>query len=195
MRRQLLSVSLAALLIAGGSFAAAQAQQGQPGQQGQQGGPGMMMQQERQVDRPEGAQATGDRQRRAGQRGMRDRGYRHGMMHRGMGRDYGMRGRGGRGGMHAMRGMGGQHREHMLRTLIILMDTDGDGTLSLEEVQAVTERFFNAMDADGDGQLTIEEIRNFYTMRGAMPGLDDDVDLDDDDNDDDDDNGNGPGGN
>jgi hypothetical protein len=193
MRRQLLSVSLAALLLAGGGFAAAQAQQGQPGQQGQQGGPGMMMQQERQIDRPDGAQATGDRQRRAGRHGMRDRGYRHGMMHRGMGRDYGMRGRGGRGGMHAMRG---QHREHMLRTLIILMDTDGDGSLSLEEVQAVTERFFNAMDADGDGQLTIEEIRNFYTMRGAMPGLDDaddDVDLDDDD--DDDDNNDTGGGN
>jgi hypothetical protein len=191
MRRQLLSVSLAALLLAGGGFAAAQAQQGQPGQQGQQGGPGMMMQQERQIDRPDGAQATGDRQRRAGRHGMRDRGYRHGMMHRGMGRDYGMRGRDGRGGMHAMRG---QHREHMLRTLIILMDTDGDGSLSLEEVQAVTERFFNAMDADGDGQLTIEEIRNFYAMRGTIPGLDDtddDVEVDDDNDDDD---NNGPGG-
>ncbi|HEX2255086.1 MAG TPA: hypothetical protein VHG92_00040, partial [Afifellaceae bacterium] len=100
MTRQFLSVSLAALLVAGGGLAAAQAQQGQGGPMGQQGGPGME-QPDRQVDRPAG-EARADRERRGGRHGMRGHGYRHGMMHH-----RGMRG-------------GGMHREHTMRTLIIL---------------------------------------------------------------------------
>jgi Ca2+-binding EF-hand superfamily protein len=71
-----------------------------------------------------------------------------GMMGRGMMRH---------GGMHA----------GMARMAFILLDTDGDGALSLEEVQAVTERIFNAIDADDDGRVTLEEIQAFH--RGTGP--------------------------
>jgi Ca2+-binding EF-hand superfamily protein len=50
--------------------------------------------------------------------------------------------------------------------MMILMDTDGNGALSLEEVQAVHERIFRAVDEDDDGQVTPEEIQAF--MRGGM---------------------------
>jgi Ca2+-binding EF-hand superfamily protein len=43
------------------------------------------------------------------------------------------------------------------------MDTDGDGTISLQEWQAAHERIFKAMDANHDGTLTLDEIRAFMT--------------------------------
>ncbi|MFC6657656.1 EF-hand domain-containing protein [Roseibium salinum] len=42
--------------------------------------------------------------------------------------------------------------------MIVMMDTNGDGNLSLEEFQAVHARMFKMLDKDGDGQLTGEEI-------------------------------------
>jgi len=36
----------------------------------------------------------------------------------------------------------------MMRMLFILMDTDGDGTISLQEFQAAHERIFKAMDVN-----------------------------------------------
>jgi hypothetical protein len=74
-----------------------------------------------------------------------------GMMGRGM---TGMMGRG-------MMRHGGMH-SGMARMAVILLDTDGDGSLSLDEVQAVTERIFNAIDADNDGRVTIEELQAFH---------------------------------
>jgi hypothetical protein len=59
-------------------------------------------------------------------------------------------------------------RSGMMRMMMILMDTDGDGAVSLQEFQAGQERIFKAMDADKDGRLTIEEIRNFH--RGQTGG-------------------------
>ena len=41
------------------------------------------------------------------------------------------------------------------------MDSDGDGTISLQEFQAAHERIFKAMDANKDGRLTFEEIQAF----------------------------------
>jgi Ca2+-binding EF-hand superfamily protein len=41
------------------------------------------------------------------------------------------------------------------------MDSDGDGTVSLQEFQAAHERIFKAMDTDKDGTLTLEEIQHF----------------------------------
>jgi len=52
----------------------------------------------------------------------------------------------------------------MMRMLFALMDSDGDGTVSLQEFQAAHERIFKAMDTNKDGVLTLEEIQAF------MPG-------------------------
>jgi Ca2+-binding EF-hand superfamily protein len=45
--------------------------------------------------------------------------------------------------------------------MFIMMDTDGDGALSLEEVQALHARMFKAIDADKNGKVTLEEIQQF----------------------------------
>lgn len=56
-------------------------------------------------------------------------------------------------------------RPFMMRIMFILMDTDGDGTISLQEFQAAHERVFKAMDSNKDGRLTSEEMQSF--MQGA----------------------------
>jgi EF hand len=72
------------------------------------------------------------------------------------------------GGMmgHGMMGHGMMGRG-MYRIMFALMDTDGDGTLSLEEFQAAHAKIFKAMDANNDGKLTPAEIEMF--MRGGSP--------------------------
>ena len=49
----------------------------------------------------------------------------------------------------------------MMRMMLIVMDTDGDGALSLEEMQSVHTRVFAAMDANGDGRVSPEEMETF----------------------------------
>jgi Ca2+-binding EF-hand superfamily protein len=56
-----------------------------------------------------------------------------------------------------------------LRIIFALMDTDGDGTISLQEWQAAHERIFKAMDANKDGTLTLDEIRAFMTGQTGGP--------------------------
>ena len=53
----------------------------------------------------------------------------------------------------------------MMRMMFALMDTDSDGTVSLEEFQAAHERLFKAMDSNKDGKLTLEEMLAF--MHGS----------------------------
>jgi Ca2+-binding EF-hand superfamily protein len=53
----------------------------------------------------------------------------------------------------------------MMRIIFSLMDSDGDGTISLPEFQAAHERIFKAMDANKDGRLTLEEMQAF--MQGT----------------------------
>ena len=70
------------------------------------------------------------------------------------------------GGM--MRGRMMAHRAMMrlpFRIIFALMDTDGDGTVSLSEFQAAHEKIFKAMDANKDGVLTMEEMQAF--IRGS----------------------------
>jgi EF hand domain-containing protein len=49
----------------------------------------------------------------------------------------------------------------MLRMMFALMDSDGDGTISLTEFQVAHERIFKAMDSNKDGRLTQEEMQAF----------------------------------
>lgn len=49
----------------------------------------------------------------------------------------------------------------MFRMVFALMDSDSDGTISLQEFQAAHERIFKAMDSNKDGQLTEEEMLAF----------------------------------
>ena len=63
----------------------------------------------------------------------------------------------------------GMHSGMMMRMLFAMMDSDGDGTVSLQEFQAAHERMFKAMDANKDGKLTLEEIMTF--MQGTRPSV------------------------
>ena len=73
----------------------------------------------------------------------------------------GMMGQGGMMGRGMMGPMGPVIDAHHFR----LMDSDGDGTISLAEFQAAHERIFKAMDANRDSRLTLEEMQAF--MQGT----------------------------
>jgi len=91
---------------------------------------------------------------------MGDRGHEyHGMMGHG-----GMMGCGMMGRRGMMGGGGMMRRGAAMRIIFALMDSDSDGTVSLQEFQAAHEKIFKAMDTDKDGTITLEEIRAF--MRG-----------------------------
>jgi hypothetical protein len=49
----------------------------------------------------------------------------------------------------------------MVRMMLIMMDTDANGAVSLQEFQAGHERVFKAMDVNKDGSLTLEEVQRF----------------------------------
>jgi len=66
----------------------------------------------------------------------------------------GMMGRG-------MMGHGGMMGPVIMRIIFSLMDSDGDGTISLREFQAAHERIFEAMNANKDGRVTVEEMQAF----------------------------------
>jgi hypothetical protein len=81
----------------------------------------------------------------------------------------GMMGRSTMGGTMHHHGMGHRGMNPIaMRIIFALMDTDGDGTISLQEWQAAHERIFKAMDADRDGTVSFEEMMNF--MHGTPKG-------------------------
>jgi hypothetical protein len=61
----------------------------------------------------------------------------------------------------------GMQHGGMYRIMFVLMDTDGDGTLSLEEFQTAHAKIFKAIDANKDGKVTFEEMQAFF--RGGSP--------------------------
>ena len=63
-------------------------------------------------------------------------------------------------------GCGMMGRGAAMRFIFALMDSDGDGTVSLQEFQAAHERIFKAMDTDKDGTVTLEEIQAFMRETG-----------------------------
>ena len=87
-------------------------------------------------------------ERRGGDRWHRD--YR-------MGSPEGRRMMGDRGGMTAgmMHGAG-------MRLMFAIVDADGDGALSLTEVQDFHGRIFRAVDENKDGRIEMEEIESFF---------------------------------
>jgi len=57
--------------------------------------------------------------------------------------------------------MMGMMSRGMMPMIFVLMDTDGDRALSLEEMQAVHKRMFDLVDKDKDGKITVKEMKDF----------------------------------
>jgi hypothetical protein len=75
----------------------------------------------------------------------------------------GMMGRG-------MMGRGAMGPPVMMRMIFALVDSAGDGTISLSEFQAAHERIFKAMDSNKDERLTQEEMQAFmHGTRRSIP--------------------------
>jgi hypothetical protein len=70
--------------------------------------------------------------------------------------DWGMMGRGMLGP-----GMMGLMSPAMMPMMFVMMDTNGDGAVSFEEMEAVHKRMFDLVDENKDGKVTIEEMREF----------------------------------
>jgi EF hand len=155
MQKHVLVLTTSAFILAWGAIAAS-AQQNPGGPMVQQPDPQQTQQQPADHEGP-GTMGQGGMMGRGmmGQGGMMG----HGMMGQGGVMGCGMMGQ---GGMMAPGSMG---HGMMMRMLFAMMDSDGDGTISLQEFQAAHERIFKAMDANKDGRLTLEEIQAF--MQGT----------------------------
>ena len=46
--------------------------------------------------------------------------------------------------------------------MLVMMDTNGDGALSLDEFQAMPKRMFNYLDTNHDGKVTKDELDAFH---------------------------------
>ena len=180
MNKSLLTLAASALLLAG-TMSTAQAQtsgdddtmqQNQQGQQGQQGKRSERMKQYR--------DGRKDRKHRRDGYGMRHHGMGYGMGH----------------GMMGGQGMMGQGMGHgpMMDVVFAIMDADGNGSLSLQEVQDAHARIFAHMDENDDDQVTKEEIKAFFRGKSGRDGdragrsgsMDDTGDMDNMDDADDD---------
>jgi hypothetical protein len=55
----------------------------------------------------------------------------------------------------------------MMPMMFVMMDANGDGAVSFEEMEAVHKRMFDLVDKNKDGKVTLEEMRE---MMGGPPG-------------------------
>jgi hypothetical protein len=145
MKSHVLAVTTSAIILACGTISGSAQQM--PG--------GPMMQQ---PDQPQSHQHE-DTAGRGGGGMMCGEMMRHGGM---MGREMMGGGMGDRGMMpHGTMGHRGMMDPLAMRMIFALMDSDGDGTVSLQEFQAAHEKIFKAMDANKDGVLSMEEMQAF----------------------------------
>jgi EF hand len=167
MQKHVLALTTSAVILACGTIAASAqqnpdvlapgAQQG-PATQERPGGPMMQQPDQQQTIREHMRERPQERAQRGEEEYDDQDEYREcggGMMGR---YGHGMMGRGARylqgGGQGAMEGP-------VARVIFSLMDSDGDGTLTLQEFLAAHERIFKAMDVNKDGLVTLEEMERF----------------------------------
>lgn len=77
---------------------------------------------------------------------------------------------GGRPDEHRMAGYHGPRmmmRGPGMRLLFAFLDTNGDGSLSENEVQDAVGRIFSAIDQNGDGKIDMDEIQSFLHGPGG----------------------------
>ena len=158
MQKHVLVLMTSAVVLACGAIAAS-AQENMPGVPTMQQQPQILQQQQELERQVPGAQTPrrgveddsdqDDNRFGGGMMGWRyGPGWRH---HEGWRRGAMGPGMMGQGGM----GPGSMGSGMIMRMLFSLMDSDGDGTISLQEFQAAHERIFRAMDANKDGRLTL----------------------------------------
>lgn len=60
-----------------------------------------------------------------------------------------------------------------MRMMFAIVDGDGDGALSLTEIQDFHGRIFKAVDENGDGKVEMTEIQAFFHQGPERPDVDD----------------------
>lgn len=77
----------------------------------------------------------------------------------------GMMGQGMMGGMMQPRMTSGMPmmamHGHMMKIMFAVIDTNGDGGISFEELTTVEKRIFDKVDVNKDGKVTPEEVQTF----------------------------------
>jgi hypothetical protein len=73
----------------------------------------------------------------------------------------GMMGRGGGAWPRRAMGMMSISEGARLKIIFAIVDTNGDGALSFDEIMAVHKRVFDVIDANKDGKVTMEELQAF----------------------------------